>query len=189
MINDEKQFRRNEPLRYSGDYTDYDPRMTASQRAYSGEDYRHTDRRDYKNYTADFEEMLDRPSEDGQEEDLLPTSTTMQFTGKNRNYIYEDLNECEDDEENAEEENVSYKINTKGKIIIAVYALVVLTIFTLIIMNTRLIHNMNTSISESEARIAMMEAENVRLYDELNYVSQETEILKRAEAIGMVAGN
>ena len=117
-------------------------------------------------------------------DDLFPTTTTMQFGGKDRSYIYEDLNERESVAE--DEEEASYKINTKGKIMIAVYALVVLTIFTLIIMNTRLIKNMNASISEQEARIEALMEENQELMNEYEFVQSDEEVIRRAEEMGMV---
>ena len=79
-------------------------------------------------------------------------------------------------------------INTKGKVMIAVYALVVLTIFALIIMNTRLIKNMNESISEQEMRIENLIEENQALQAQYEFVSSDEEVLRKAAEMGMVRG-
>ena len=69
---------------------------------------------------------------------------------------------------------------------IAVYALVVLTIFALIIMNTRLIKNMNESISEQEMRIENLIEENQALQAQYEFVSSDEEVLRKAVEMGMV---
>ena len=189
MINYEKQYKNTSKTRYADDYVDYDPAMTVSQNAYAREDYMQRDTQT-KTSTADFEQMIDDASNQSvasNNVDLYPSPTTMQFVGKDRKYIYEDLNDNESVEVQ-EDDQSSYRINTKGKVMIAVYALVVLTIFSLIIMNTRLIKNMNTSINEQEARIEILQQENTALQAEYEIVSSDEEVLRRAEAMGMVRG-
>ncbi|MBQ7408071.1 MAG: hypothetical protein IJW13_02210 [Clostridia bacterium] len=183
MINNEKQYKRSN-TRYQEDFIDYEPGMTASRNAYVEDDYGIPVRENTRNSAADFEQMIDQGPVRHYDDDLFPTTTTMQFGGKDRSYIYEDLNERESVAE--DEEEASYKINTKGKIMIAVYALVVLTIFTLIIMNTRLIKNMNASISEQEARIEALMEENQELMNEYEFVQSDEEVIRRAEEMGMV---
>ena len=108
----------------------------------------------------------------------------MQFVGKDRNYVYEDMNDRTD----TEKENALYKegMSSKSKIMIAVYAIVVLTIFTLIIMNTRLLKTMNNNISEQEARIATLTEENAALNSRYEQVSSDEEVIRRAIDMGMV---
>lgn len=183
MINNEKQYTRNN-TRYADDYVDYNPAMTASRNAYTQEDY--AQKESFRDTTADFEEMIDTATRNkrSSETDLFPSPTTMQFVGKDRSYIYEDLNE--NDTVDEEDDQSVYKINTKGKIMIAVYALVVLTIFTLIIMNTRLIKNMNASISQQEAHIVALQEENSALQSEYEFLSSDEEVARRAEEMGMI---
>jgi cell division protein FtsL len=69
---------------------------------------------------------------------------------------------------------------------IAVYALVVLTIFALIIMNTRLIKNMNESINEQEMRIETLMQEQKALQAQYEFVSSDEEVLRKAGEMGMV---
>ncbi len=189
MINYEKQYKtNNNNTRYADDYVNYDPAMTVSKNAYAQDNY--TQRDTYtKTSTADFQAIINEASAEtvtrNRDRDLYPTPTTMQFKGEERKYIYEDMN----DEDNAvveADDQAVYKINTKGKVMIAVYALVVLTIFTLIIMNTRLIKNMNESINEQEARIELLQQENQALQNEYEFVSSDEEIVRRAEQMGMI---
>lgn len=118
--------------------------------------------------------------------DLIPSPTTMQFVGKERSYLYEDFNNRENHIE--DDDNVSYRINTKSKIMIAVYALVVLTIFTLIVLNTRLLKTMDDNINEQEATIQTLTEENIQLHNQFEFVSSNEEVLRRAAEMGMVEG-
>ncbi len=187
MINYDKQYNKTtNNTRYADDYVDYDPAMTVSRNAYTNEDYLQKSTQS-RNSTADFQEMINEAATDTKNRndiDLYPSPTTMQFVGKDRQYIYEDMNDK--DETIEEDDQASYKINTKGKVMIAVYALVVLTIFTLIIMNTKLIKNMNNSISEQEARIEILQQENEALQAEYEIVSSDEEVVRRAEQMGMI---
>ena len=186
MINYEKQYNNKNNTCYADDYVDYDPAMTVSKNTYVDEDYLQTET---KTSTADFEEMISTASAGatGTQTDLYPSPTTMQFVGnKDRRYIYEDFSDVEASVD--EEDESAYKINTKGKVMIAVYALVVLTIFALIIMNTRLIKNMNESISEQEMRIETLMEENQALQAQYDFVSSDEEVLRKAAEMGMVRG-
>ena len=185
MINYDKQYKGT--TSYADDYVDYDPAMTVSKNAYTQDDYDQNVQT--QTSTADFEEMINTSADNvtNGQTDLYPSSTTMQFYGKkDRHYVYEDFSDIEQSVE--EDEETSYKINTKGKVMIAVYALVVLTIFTLIIMNTRLIKNMNTSINEQEARIEALQEENLALQEKFEFVSSDEEVVRYAAGLGMIKG-
>ncbi len=188
MINYEKQYNNKNNTCYADDYVDYDPAMTVSKNTYTNEDYLRGNTQT-KTSTADFEEMISSASATSKatQTDLYPSSTTMQFVGnKDRRYMYEDFSDADVDVD--EEDESAYKINTKGKVMIAVYALVVLTIFALIIMNTRLIKNMNESINEQEMRIESLMEENQALQAQYEFVSSDDEVLRKAEEMGMVRG-
>ena len=184
MINYEKQYNNKNNTCYADDYVDYDPAMTVSKNTYVDEDYLQNSTQT-KTSTADFEEMISTASADMSQTDLYPSPTTMQFAGnKDRRYIYEDFSDA--DVSVDEEDESAYKINTKGKVMIAVYALVVLTIFALIIMNTRLIKNMNESINEQEMRIETLMQEQEALQAQYEFVSSDEEVLRKAGEMGMV---
>ena len=53
-------------------------------------------------------------------------------------------------------------------------------------MNTRLIKNMNESISEQEMRIENLIEENQALQAQYEFVSSDEEVLRKAVEMGMV---
>ena len=186
MINYEKDYNKKNNTSYADDYVDYDPAMTVSKNTYVNEDYHHNNTQTEAS-TADFQDMITSASANSNinQIDLYPSTTTMQFAEKkDRRHVYEDFSDM--DLSVDEEDESSYKINTKGKVMIAVYALVVLTIFALIIMNTRLIKNMNESISEQEMRIENLIEENQALQAQYEFVSSDEEVLRKAVEMGMV---
>ena len=117
------------------------------------------------------------------EEESTPGRTTMQFVEEEQLHTnpYEDFRgdyEVENDKR--------YRINTKGKVLIAVYAIVVAAIFALIILNTRLLKNMNNAISSQQSRLESLKQETEQLREELSSVSDDEEIERRALEMGMV---
>ena len=116
-------------------------------------------------------------------EDSYPSQTTMQFSDKElRSNPFEDFRP-----KNEDAIDKQYKINTKGKVLIAVYALVVATIFALIILNTRLLKTMNASFAEKSRQVEILQEEVISLNAELDYVSSDAVIEQKAQAqLGMV---
>ena len=84
------------------------------------------------------------------------------------------------------ESDKRYRINTKGKVLIAVYAIVVAAIFALIILNTRLLKNMNNAISSQQSRLESLKQETEQLREELSSVSDDEEIERKAFEMGMI---
>lgn len=124
--------------------------------------------------------------------DAMPSTTTMQFRSKggplreelpiDRNiYTYELDNARPDTDEDRQ-----YRISTRGKVLIAVYALVVVTIFALIMLNTRLLRNLNNDVAVMEMRIEALNRQNEELDKELDFVSDDAQIEKKAQEMGMV---
>ena len=108
-----------------------------------------------------------------EESDLCPSSTTMQFKGeKAEAEVFRDIHE---------EAATSYKINTKGKLLIAVYALVIVTLFALIILNTRALKSLDADIENMNASVAQLQSQSVRLTEDLEYISSDENIMDRAE--------
>ncbi len=122
-------------------------------------------------------------------EDTMPSATTMAYRSHSQIkgnlsienpshlYEYESLR--------AREEDKQYKINSKGKVLMAVYAIVVLTIFALIVLNTRLLRNMNNDVAMMENRIQALQTQQQELQDELSFVSSDAEIERKAIEMGM----
>ena len=185
MINNDRQYQAEQKTRYNDDVLS-DDAVNSARNSYSGggtpvkEPLK-------RNSTAGFEKLLDSPV-DSPSPDLVPTNTTMQFNARDRKYLYEDFHAEKEKDHLKSDENAEYRINTKGKIMITVYALVVLTIFTLIILNTRLLKDMSASISEKEAQVTVMQEELASLNDRLEFVSSDEEIIRQAVEKGMVYG-
>lgn len=108
-----------------------------------------------------------------EEIDLCPSSTTMQFK--------EEMDEAEVFKDVREQTVTSYKINAKGKLLIAVYALVVVTLFALIVMNTRALKTLDADIANMKESVALLQQEGERVQDDLAYASSEENIINRAE--------
>jgi cell division protein FtsL len=114
------------------------------------------------------------------EEELKPSSTTMQFIGMEK-----DAFELKDKSE--EKSNVIFKITTKAKILFCVYTIVILTLFTLIILNTRALKSLDSEIDNMQTQVYVMESEADKLANDLSIVSSEETIKQRAaDILGMV---
>lgn len=183
MINNDRKFKTATKTVYDEPETlDYE--MDSARNAYTREDlYENDARRESvaRDSAQGFEELLNS-QEEVKNKDVYPSETTMEYKG--RRFIYEDYHNEEDAVEN--EDKAEYRVNTKGKVLITVYALVVLTIFTLIILNTRLLKNMNNSLSQQEAKVAAMQERAEQLAEEYKFVSSDEEVIRRAEEMGMV---
>lgn len=115
------------------------------------------------------------------DEDLIPSSTTMQFESDEDNDIYEEVRP-----KNETDLQKKYKINTKGKVLIAVYALVIATILSLIVINSKMLRSLDNSISGYAGKITELTEQYTKLNAELDYVKSDEVIIEKAEAMGMV---
>lgn len=113
-------------------------------------------------------------------DEAAPSATTMQY------YTGESANPFEDYRQKGEAVDKKYTVNTKGKILIAVYALVVVTVFALIILNTRLLKSMNAQSYAKEMEITELSREVNALQSELDYVSSDEVIEEKAAEKGMI---
>ena len=111
--------------------------------------------------------------------DLLPSERTIGI-GEDRSML--------DDYREEPTENVvrKFKINGKAKIFIAVYAIVIATIFSLIILNTTLLKRLDNAVALKQTEINELKAENDALKATLNYVSDDAVIEGKAAELGMI---
>ena len=79
----------------------------------------------------------------------------------------------------------SYKISAKGKIMIVVYALVVATIIALIAVNASVLRSMQENIHAKEDAVTELKTQTQTLKEELEEVSSEETIIKKAMEMGM----
>ena len=105
----------------------------------------------------------------------------MQFESYEENDIYEEVRP-----KNETDLQKKYKINTKGKVLIAVYALVVATILSLIVINSRMLKSLDTSISGYASKVTELTQEYAKVTEELDYVKSDAVIAEKAENFGMV---
>ena len=113
------------------------------------------------------------------DEDICPTSTTMQFGDGDLDQMYKEMNRAQEDTKE------NYKLTTKGKIIVGIYAAVVAVIFALIVLNTSLL----AVLTNSEILTAQTEQYNA-IVSEIESVSQNDYVADIAEnQFGMVLGN
>ncbi len=116
-------------------------------------------------------------------DDLRPSSTTMQFGTSEDNDVYEDLAY---DKKSEKEE---FRLSSKGKILIAVYSIVVAIILSLIVINSRMLKSLDQSISSYGSRIDDLNAEYTRISTEYDSIMEnEEEIGKWAADHGMEYG-
>ena len=112
-------------------------------------------------------------------ENITPSKTTMQFINMEKEDVYEEVKKTP-----KEDENKQYRINTKGKVLIAVYALAILTIFSLIILNARMLRHLDASIQTTTDRVQALNEETLALGDTLDYVKSDEVIISKAEGMG-----
>ena len=119
-----------------------------------------------------------------EDEDICPTSTTMQFGDGDLDQMYKEMNRAQEDTKE------NYKLTTKGKIVVGIYAAVVAVIFALIVLNTSLLAVLtNSNAQKSEILTAQTEQYNA-LMTEIESVSQNDYVADIAQnQFGMVLGN
>ena len=117
------------------------------------------------------------------EEDIRPTSTTMQF-GEDIDGIREEM------KAKPVEESVSYKLNGKGKLAIVLYSLVVTVILALIVMNTGMLSRLSITNQAKFEELKAAVAQYNTIMSEVDSISTSEHIANVAESqFGMVKGN
>lgn len=119
------------------------------------------------------------------DEDIRPTSTTMQF-GDDIDGITREMNLAFE----GEKEEQGYHLNKKGKIVVLLYSLVVAVILALIVINTGVLASLtNTSTAKAEELSSTM-AKYDTLKGELDSLSSPENIIDRAQQdLGMIFPN
>ena len=115
-------------------------------------------------------------------EDIMPSATTMQFSSEQDEDVYEEIKNDKIDEDK------KYRINTKGKVLIAVYAIVIATIFSLIILNAKMLKNIDGTIENYSSQITELNERNDSLAKEYDHVRSNDVVISKAESMGMKKG-
>ena len=98
-------------------------------------------------------------------EDLKPTATTIQY----RTDLYSD------EKRTVTEEKKGYALTAKGKLLLAIYAVVVVIVLALIIVNTSVLKNIDAEAAAYEAQLSESMARAEQLAEDIeNATSDET---------------
>lgn len=117
------------------------------------------------------------------EEDITPTPTTMQFGKAEANPVLDDM------ERQKREQSESYKLNAKGKFVVALYAVAVALILTLIVLNTGILAVLSKNNAESVAKLSARVQEYNSVVAEIEEASSESHVVSVAEnEYGMIKG-
>ncbi len=129
------------------------------------------------------EQKVEEPVISLSEEDIRPTSTTMQF-GDDIESIREEMRM------EKEEEKTEYRLNGKGKLAIVLYSLAVTVILALIVMNTGLISRLDKAIASADVAKASVYSELTAIEQEIGAISDSDYIANIAQnELGMIKGN
>lgn len=116
------------------------------------------------------------------DEDIQPTSTTMQFGDTADNaQVFNDM------AKQKEEVSEGYRLNAKGKLVVALYAIAVALILTLIVLNTGVLAMLSKGNAETTARLNAAVAEYNTVAAEIDAVSSDAYVTEIAEnEFGMI---
>lgn len=119
--------------------------------------------------------------ESASEEDINPTSTTMQFGDADNAQVFNDM------ARQKEEQSESYRLNAKGKLVVALYAVAVALILTLIVLNTGVLAMLSKSQQETAAALSTSVSEYNAVVAEIDTVSSDENVIETAEKkFGMI---
>ena len=128
--------------------------------------------------------VVDEPVKDFSDEDIRPTSTTMQFGDDNIDQIREEMRQKQVEEEGA------YHLNAKGKIAVVLYSLVVAVILALIVLNTNVLATVSAERKSISAELNAHVTQYNAIQTEIDNISNPDYIIDVAEnQYGMVKGN
>lgn len=115
-----------------------------------------------------------------QDEDIRPTSTTMQFGDGDVDQMYKEMNREE------HEVGGSYHLNAKGKLVVVLYALAVTVILALIIINTGILASLSGTKEAKMAELNSKIAQYEQLSANIDSISGDEYVMQQAEQLGMV---
>ncbi len=114
------------------------------------------------------------------EEDIRPTTTTTQF-------IDGDPQIFNDAEKSKEDRKSAYKLNSKGKLVVVLYALVVTVILALIVLNTGVLKSLSKDIAALDATYKAQVSAVAAQQAEIAEISSDAYISEIAESdYGMI---
>jgi cell division protein FtsL len=123
------------------------------------------------------EKQENKDVKSSQDEDIRPSSTTMQFGDDNLSNVMMDL----DRQKKHEEEKNTLYLNKKGKLLLVLYSLTVAVIMALIVLNTNLLTVLNkNNVAKAEVLESKI-AEFNEINAEINSVTSNEHVINVAE--------
>ncbi len=110
-------------------------------------------------------------------EDIMPSSTTMQFGDGDPNILFNDLKK---DKAVASKHQSKFEMSANGKILVSVYAIVIATILALIVINTSLIASLRNTATARTAKLNGLSEQHQELMEELNNISSDQYVIETA---------
>ena len=126
--------------------------------------------------------VVDEPVKDFSDEDIRPTSTTMQFGD-------DDLEQIREEMKTSVVEETAYRLNAKGKIAVVLYSLVVTVILALIVLNTGILARLSNTETAMANTVNTKVAEYNTLMNEIDSISTPDYVINVAQNLGMHNGN
>ena len=115
------------------------------------------------------------------DEDIRPTSTTMQFGNDGKETVFKDMER--------EKEGAKYKLNGKGKALVIMYAVAVVVVLALIILNTGVLTVLSGLRTAKAETLSERKAEAAELYERIENISSDEYVINLAEEeLHMVRG-
>ncbi len=121
--------------------------------------------------------VIEQAPYETEESDIRPTSTTMQFGEGEADNVYNDLTKTRETTKN------SYKLNAKGKIVVALYAVAVMVILALIVLNTGVLASLKSGNSALVENITELSGQYEELVDRIETVSSDDYVKDIAENV------
>ena len=113
------------------------------------------------------------------DDDIKPTSTTLQFGDGEVDKVFDDM----------QKQKESYRLNGKGKLVMVLYALAVTVILALIVINTGVLASLQGQKAEKQALAQQLSSEVQQLEEQNAYFSSEDFVGEKAQELGMIKGN
>ncbi|MBE7089858.1 MAG: hypothetical protein E7362_03540 [Clostridiales bacterium] len=106
----------------------------------------------YDRVVEEVEEVVETPApapvQATMEEDIRPTSTTLQFGDGNGEKLLKDLNVSHE-----VSDTKSYRLSSKGRLMVVLYSLIVAVVLAFVIVNTGILASLDTSASDKSATL------------------------------------
>ena len=113
------------------------------------------------------------------DEDIMPTSTTLQFGDGQADVILNDLRK--ENQVSSVSNNQKYRLSASGKVLVTLYAIVVATIIALIVVNTSILAGLKTSVATKQAELNGVMNQYVEASARLDEISSDQHVIDVAE--------